>query len=96
MHYDSDLDILVDFDDVGVGAALDFVETECARLGLIADVQPKSLVQGRIHRQDGARVVGDIVSDARWFEVDLDIDRANPQPVIASIQQNRTPRQEVQ
>src|SRR5271156_2927219 len=33
----------------------------------------KSMVQGRIHRQDRTRVVGDIVSDARWFEVDLDI-----------------------
>ena len=42
LHYDSDVDILVDFDDVGVGAALDFVETECARLELIADVQPKA------------------------------------------------------
>jgi predicted nucleotidyltransferase len=40
LHYDSDVDILVDFDDVG--AALDFVETECARLELIADVQPKA------------------------------------------------------
>ena len=42
LHYDSDVDILVDFDDVGVGVALDFVETECARLQLIADVQPKA------------------------------------------------------
>jgi predicted nucleotidyltransferase len=42
LHYDSDVDILVDFDDVGVGAALDFVETACARLELIAGVQPKA------------------------------------------------------
>ena len=42
LHYDSDVDILVDFDDIGVGAALDFVETECATLKLNADVQPKA------------------------------------------------------
>src|ERR1700761_9290174 len=42
LHYDSDVDILVDFVDIGVGAALDFVETTCARLELIADVQPKA------------------------------------------------------
>ena len=42
LHYDSDVDILVDFDDVGVGAALDFVETTCATLNLNADVQSKA------------------------------------------------------
>ena len=42
LHYDSDVDILVDFDDAGVGAALDFVERTCAALKLRADVQPKS------------------------------------------------------
>jgi predicted nucleotidyltransferase len=42
LHYDSDVDILVDFDDIGVGAALDFVETESARLELNAEVQPKA------------------------------------------------------
>jgi predicted nucleotidyltransferase len=42
LHYDSDVDILVEFDDAGVYAALDFVETECARLELHADVQPKA------------------------------------------------------
>jgi predicted nucleotidyltransferase len=42
LHFDSDVDILADFDDADVGAALDFVETECARLELIADVQPKA------------------------------------------------------
>src|SRR5271154_2552470 len=41
-HYDSDVDILVDFDEAGVGAALDFVETTCAALKLHADVQPKA------------------------------------------------------
>jgi predicted nucleotidyltransferase len=42
LNYDSDVDILVDFDEVGVGAALDFVETTCAALKLHADVQPKA------------------------------------------------------
>src|ERR1700722_8977343 len=42
LHYDSDVDILVEFDDVRVAAALDFPETECARPQLIADVQPKA------------------------------------------------------
>ena len=42
LHYDSDVDILVDFDEAGVGAALDFVETTCAALKLHADVQPKA------------------------------------------------------
>ena len=42
LHYDSDVDILVDFADSCLGAALDFVETTCAELRLKADVQPKS------------------------------------------------------
>jgi predicted nucleotidyltransferase len=41
-HFESDIDILVDFDDESLGPALDFVERECARLRLTADVQPKS------------------------------------------------------
>lgn len=40
LHFDSDVDILVDFDEAGVVAALDFVEDACARLRLKADVQP--------------------------------------------------------
>jgi len=40
LHFDSDVDILVDFDEAGVAAALDFVEDACARLRLIADAQP--------------------------------------------------------
>lgn len=39
LHQDSDVDVLVGFD---VAAAVDFVETTCARLHLKADVQPKS------------------------------------------------------
>jgi predicted nucleotidyltransferase len=41
-HFESDIDILVDFGEEGLGASLDFVERECARLRLAADVQPKS------------------------------------------------------
>jgi predicted nucleotidyltransferase len=42
LHFDSDIDILVDFDDAGLAAALDFVEGACARLQLKPDVQPMS------------------------------------------------------
>ena len=42
IHYDSDVDILVDFDSSAVAAAVDFAEAACARLKLTADVQPKS------------------------------------------------------
>jgi predicted nucleotidyltransferase len=41
-HPGSDIDIIVDFDDAHTNQALDFVEKTCARLGLEADVQPKS------------------------------------------------------
>jgi predicted nucleotidyltransferase len=42
LRFDSDIDILVDFDDANTVAALDFVEGACARLGLKCDVQPKA------------------------------------------------------
>jgi predicted nucleotidyltransferase len=42
LRFDSDIDILVDFDDADRVAALDFVEDACARLGLKYDVQPKA------------------------------------------------------
>jgi predicted nucleotidyltransferase len=41
-HLNSDIDIIVDFDEAQTNHALDFVEATCARLGLKADVQPKS------------------------------------------------------
>jgi predicted nucleotidyltransferase len=41
-HPDSDVDVIVDFDHAKINHALDFVEETCARLGLKADVQPKS------------------------------------------------------
>ena len=41
-HPASDIDIIADFDDTQINQALDFVEQTCARLGLRADVQPKS------------------------------------------------------
>jgi predicted nucleotidyltransferase len=41
-HFDSDIDIIVDFDHSQIGDALDFAEQACARLGLRSDVQPKS------------------------------------------------------
>lgn len=42
LHYDSDVDLLVDFRDGDIAAAIDFVEMTCRRLHLRADVQPKS------------------------------------------------------
>ena len=41
-HLDSDIDIIVDFDDDQISLALDFVERACHRLGLKPDVQPKA------------------------------------------------------
>lgn len=41
-HFESDIDILVDFDEAHMSEALDFVERTCTRLGLKADVQPKA------------------------------------------------------
>jgi predicted nucleotidyltransferase len=42
IHYDSDVDIIVDFEEDNLAAAIDFVESTCRRLKLKADVQPKS------------------------------------------------------
>jgi predicted nucleotidyltransferase len=42
IHYDSDVDIIVDFEEDDLASAIDFVETTCRRLKLRADVQPKS------------------------------------------------------
>ena len=42
LHYDSDVDLLVDFPATAVSDAVDFVEEACARLKLKADVQPKA------------------------------------------------------
>jgi predicted nucleotidyltransferase len=41
-HFESDIDVLVDFDPAKVPPAMDFVEKTCAALCLRADVQPKS------------------------------------------------------
>ncbi len=42
LHHESDIDILADFDDARISAALDFVEGRSADLGLKVDVQPKA------------------------------------------------------
>jgi predicted nucleotidyltransferase len=42
LHYDSDVDLLVDFPATAVSDAVDFVEEACARLKLKVDVQPKA------------------------------------------------------
>ena len=42
LHYDSDVDLLVDFPAPATSAAVDFVEETCARLRLKVDVQPKT------------------------------------------------------
>jgi predicted nucleotidyltransferase len=42
LRFDSDIDILVDFDDAKRVAALDFVEDACARLNLKGDINPKA------------------------------------------------------
>jgi predicted nucleotidyltransferase len=41
-HFDSDIDIIVDFDDAQIGHALDFAEQACNRLDLKPDVRPKA------------------------------------------------------
>jgi predicted nucleotidyltransferase len=42
IRYDSDIDVLVDFDRSRMAAAFDFLETACVRLRLKLDAQPKS------------------------------------------------------
>ncbi len=42
LHYDSDVDLLVDFPPPQTAAAVDYVEEACARLKLKVDVQPKA------------------------------------------------------
>ncbi len=42
IHYDSDIDILVDFDRSRIAAAFEFIETACTRLRLKLDAQPKA------------------------------------------------------
>jgi hypothetical protein len=42
LRFDSDIDILADFDDAQTAEALDFAETACVRLRLKPDAQPKS------------------------------------------------------
>ena len=42
LHYESDVDLLVDFPADLTSEALDFVEDECARLKLNVDAQPKA------------------------------------------------------
>jgi len=42
IRYDSDIDILVDFDPLRTAAAFDFLESACARLRLKLDAQPKA------------------------------------------------------
>ena len=42
LHYDSDVDLLVDFPAPHSAAAVDFVEGACARLKLKVDVQPRA------------------------------------------------------
>jgi predicted nucleotidyltransferase len=42
IRYDSDIDVLVDFDRSRMAAAFDFLETACARLRLKLDAQPKA------------------------------------------------------
>jgi predicted nucleotidyltransferase len=42
LRYDSDVDILVDFDPAALAAAVGFAEQACTRLSLRPDVKPKS------------------------------------------------------
>ena len=42
VHYDSDIDILVDFGEAQTAAALAFAEGACIRLRLRPDISPKS------------------------------------------------------
>ena len=49
LHYDSDVDLLMDFPARATSAAVDFVEETCARLKLRVDVQPKCLSDEMLH-----------------------------------------------
>jgi predicted nucleotidyltransferase len=42
LHFESDIDVLVDFEPAKIAAAIDFVEGTCTALRLKVDVQPKS------------------------------------------------------
>ncbi len=42
LRFDSDIDVLADFDDSRVNDAVDFAEAACVRLRLKPDVRPKS------------------------------------------------------
>jgi predicted nucleotidyltransferase len=42
LRYDSDADILVDFEPAALSGAITFAEDACARLGLKPDIKPKS------------------------------------------------------
>ena len=42
LHFESDVDILVDFEQSKTAAAIDFVERTCGDLQLKVDVQPKA------------------------------------------------------
>jgi len=42
IHFESDIDIVTDFDAEQTAAVVDFVEKTCAALRLKADVQPKT------------------------------------------------------
>ena len=41
LRYDSDVDILVDFEEAGLSAAVGFAEQTCVRLHLKPDIKPK-------------------------------------------------------
>jgi predicted nucleotidyltransferase len=42
LRYDSDIDVLVDFDQSQIPPAFDFLESACVRLKLKLDAQPKA------------------------------------------------------
>lgn len=42
LHYDSDVDLLVDFEQSKLSASMTFAEEACRRLALKADIKPKA------------------------------------------------------
>jgi len=57
LRYDSDVDILVDFEPPGLAVAVRFAEQACTGLGLKPDVKPKSWCTEVFIRRIGAKAL---------------------------------------
>jgi len=57
LRYDSDVDILVDFEPPTLSAAVGFAEQACVRLGLKPDIKPKSWCTPEFIRRIAAKTL---------------------------------------